>query len=89
VEEEVVLKATSCIAILPAPLTPQPLKSFKVLQDILLIIALSDKLYWISGTKPPTSEHNAFYFSVDNVIRKLLSNNTSHNFIGKINKAHE
>ena len=69
------LKTTSCTAILPAPLNLQPLKSFKVLQAIFLIIALLDKLFWISGTKPPTSEHNAFYFSVDNVINKLLSNN--------------
>lgn len=26
-----------------------------------------DKLYWISGTKPPSSSSEAFYYSVDNV----------------------
>jgi len=29
---------------------------------------IEDKLFWISGTTPPTSEsENAYYFSVDNV----------------------
>jgi hypothetical protein len=26
-----------------------------------------DKLYWLSGNRPPTSESSAYYFSVDNV----------------------
>jgi hypothetical protein len=29
---------------------------------------IEDKLYWVSGTRPPTSDTpNAYYFSVDNV----------------------
>jgi hypothetical protein len=33
-----------------------------------------DKLYWISGSKPPASTSEAFYFSVDNV---------SHGYFGR------
>ena len=36
--------------------------------DSPAIEIIEDKLYWISGTVPPTSESdNAYYFSVDNV----------------------
>jgi hypothetical protein len=36
--------------------------------DSPAIEIIEDKLYWISGTAPPTSESdNAYYFSVDNV----------------------
>jgi hypothetical protein len=57
---------------LPVVLTPPPLKSFKVSSsrrtsdEELSRKYYIDKLYWISGSRPPSSESKAYYFSVDN-----------------------
>lgn len=42
------------------------------------MIVLIDKLYWISGSKPPTSSTEAFYFSVDNVSDASKNDSNEH-----------
>lgn len=36
-------------------------------RHLAYIIYTIDKLYWMSGSKPPASQDDAYYFNVDNV----------------------
>jgi hypothetical protein len=48
------------------------MRKFAIIAIESLIIVV-DKLYWVSGISPPSSESNAYYFSVDSVINSLLT----------------
>ena len=46
--------------------TPKRASSQSFLLITYSIVFLTDKLYWVSGAKPPQNYKNAFFFNIDN-----------------------
>jgi len=46
-------------------------KTIEILPSNNNYINLIDKLYWISNSKPPQSQKEAYYFCIDHVLNML------------------